>query len=602
METTQVKPEANTQAPAQPPKFAPPKKRGWVKWVRRLAILAVIAGLVLFLLNQCQSAGTQLAAGAYLTETAQVRDLTVSVSGTGPIEPIHSYRATTLVSGEVLEAPFEEGQTVSKDDLLFRIDAKDVESSIRQQESNVRQQESNIRQLESGIQQQELSLQSAQLNLEDLLERQKDNLEENAKEHNLESSATGVVTQVHVEVGDTITMGAPVADVLDRDHMKLTLPFHAADAAGFYVGQSAVVTVDGTLETISGTVDELGVTEQVGPGGSLVRQVTIRVDNPGALSDTSRGTAAVNGLSCASGGTFTYAESKQITAKESGEIETLTLSKGDWVTDGQVIGSFKKVELDDMETQVEKARIQVENARIQVENARTQLESARIQLESAQSSLQDARDQLENYTITSTVTGTVIEKNVDVGDNVGGSSASTAGYTYMAVIYDLSALTFDVRIDELDINKIQVGQKVEITADALDGEQFTGTVDKVNINGTTAGGVTTYPVTVKVDGAPAALKPGMNISAKILVEHAGEVLTIPVDAVKRGSEVLVAGPGCLDENGNVADLTAVETRQVTLGRNDENYIEVLEGLSEGDVILIENQASSMMAMMMGMGG
>ena len=42
----------------------------------------------------------------------------------------------------------------------------------------------------------------------------------------------------------------------------------------------------------------------------------------------------------------------------------------------------------------------------------------------------------------------------------------------MAVIYHLSALTFDVRIDELDINKIQVGQKVEITADALDGEQF----------------------------------------------------------------------------------------------------------------------------------
>ena len=134
METTQVKPEVNTPAstPAPPKKFTPPKKRGWVKWVRRLVILAVLAGGVVFLLAQCQSAGTQLAAGAYLTETAQVRDLTVSVSGTGPIEPIHSYRATTLVSGEVLEAPFEEGQTVSKDDLLFRIDAKDVEDNIQQ--------------------------------------------------------------------------------------------------------------------------------------------------------------------------------------------------------------------------------------------------------------------------------------------------------------------------------------------------------------------------------------------------------------------------------------------------------------------------------------
>ena len=63
----------------------------------------------------------------------------------------------------------------------------------------------------------------------------------------------------------------------------------------------------------------------------------------------------------------------------------------------------------------------------------------------------------------------------------------------------MSALTFDVSINELDINKIQVGQKVEITADALDGQSFTGTVDKVNINGTTSGGVTSYPVTVVID-------------------------------------------------------------------------------------------------------
>ena len=180
---------------------------------------------------------------------------------------------------------------MSKDDLLFRIDAKDVEDNIQQLESNIRQQELNLR--------------AAQLNLEDLLERQEDNQEENAKEHNLESNATGVVTEVHVEVGDTISIGAPVADVLDREHMKLTLPFHAADAAGFYTGQTAQVTVDGTLEVLTGAIDELGVTDQVGPGGSLVRQVTIRVDNPGALSDTSRGTASVNGLPCASGGTFT---------------------------------------------------------------------------------------------------------------------------------------------------------------------------------------------------------------------------------------------------------------------------------------------------------
>lgn len=551
METTQVKPETGTPAAPETgvPKFKPPKKKR--KWPKRVIILLVIVGVIALLLNRCVNTGTQLVAGAYLTEAAAIRDMTVSVSGTGPIEPVHSYRATTLVSGEVLEAPFEEGQTVSKGDLLFRIDAKDIENNIQQLELNLR---------------------SAQLNLNDLLKRQNDN----QKDRSIKSDADGVITTLHVEQGDTVAAGAPIAEVLDRDRMKLTVPFHSADAAGFYEGQSAVVTVDGTTDTLNGVIDSIAATDDVGPGGALVRKVTILVDNPGALSESSRGTATVNGAACASGENFTYAASKQITAKASGDLDTLSVKEGDRVYDGQIIGVISET---DMETQIENARIQVENAQL---------------------SLQNAMDRLEDYSITSTIAGTVIEKNVEVGDNVGGSSSSAnATSPYMAVIYDLSALTFEVRIDELDINKIQVGQKVEITADALDGQSFTGVVDKVNINGTTAGGVTTYPVTVKVDGTPEALKPGMNISAEIIVEHAGQVLTIPVDAVSRGNQVLVAGPGCLDENGNVVDLTAIQTRQVTLGRNDENYIEILDGLEEGEVILIENHASSFMSMMMG---
>lgn len=139
------------------------------------------------------------------------------------------------------------------------------------------------------------------------------------------------------------------------------------------------------------------------------------------------------------------------------------MKEGDRVSDGQVIGVIDET---DMATQIENARIQVENAQL---------------------SLKNAQDRLEDYSITSTITGTVIEKNVDVGDNVGGSSASGTSASYMAVIYDMSALTFDINVSDLDINKIQVGQKVEITADALDGESFTGVVDKVNINGATQG-------------------------------------------------------------------------------------------------------------------
>ena len=507
----------------------------------------MLAALVVFLFKSCSGTGSIMAAGSYIPAVAARQELLVSVSGTGTIEPIQSYKVTTLVSGEILEAPFEEGQTVHKGDVLFRIDASDVENNIEQLQLNV---------------------QSAQLALNDLLKTQSDN----QKDRNVKADDAGVITELHVDRGDSVTVGTVIADVLDRDHMKLKVPFHSADASGFYVGQAATVTVNGTAETVSGTVESIAATDEVGPGGTLVRPVTIRLVNPGALDNTSSGSATINGSASAASSTFAYAESKQVVAKTSGELKSLTVQEGDRVFLDQVIGGFDETDMD------------------------TQIQNAAIQVKTAELTLQNARDKLEDYSITSTIDGEVIEKNYDVGDNIDATTGSTSGVTYPAVIYDLSALTFDINIHELDINKIQVGQQVEITSDALDGQSFTGTVDKVNINGTTSNGVTTYPVTVRIDGSPQELKPGMNISARIIVEDAGQVLCIPVEAVSRGqngvSLVKVAGPGALDEAGSLADPSKLEDREVTLGRNDESFIEVLSGLEEGETVFIQNAASA----------
>ncbi len=555
MEATQVKPEGSSASPAvpekRPPQFQAPRKKR--RWVKRLVILAVIAAILVALLAQCVGAGQEVLGSVYLPYTAQRREMTVSVSGTGTIEPISAYRVTSLVSGEILEAPFEEGQTVHQGDVLFRIDANSVENNIQQLQLNVR---------------------SAQLALDDLLEAQSDN----QRDRNVTAEDGGILTELYVDQGDSVTVGTVIADVLDRDHMKLEVPFHSADAAGFYVGQAATVMVDGTAETLSGTVDSIAATDSVGPGGTLVRQVTILLDNPGVLTDESRGTASVNGLACATGSTFTYAASSQITAEAAGDLDVLSVREGDRVYQGQVIGVISESDLD------------------------SQIENARIALENAQLSLQNAQQQLEDYTITSTIDGEVIEKNLDVGDNIGGMTTSGTTASYAAVIYDRSQLTFDMDISEQDISQIQVGQRVEITADALDSQSFTGVVDKININGTTTSGNTTYPVTVRVDGSPEELYPGMNVSARVIVEEAGSVLTLPVEAVERGDTVLVALPGCLDEDGSIVDMTATESRQVTLGRNDDNYIEILDGLAEGDVVLaLSPQGSSLMSTMAGMG-
>lgn len=522
---------------------APKKKRRWPKVV--IAVLLVLAALFFFVIRPMLGAGKELLAGAYLTSTAKMQEMTVSVSSTGTIQPIDSYNVSGMVTGEVLEAPFEVGDQVEKGDVLYRIDPGSAETALQQAQ---------------------LSVQQAQLNYDSIV----DGL-------NPKASGAGVVQKLHVKKGDLVSAGSPIADISDTSTMTLTVPFQSADAQRIAVGSSAQVTLAGTLETLPGTVESVANADLVGNGGALVRQVKIRVQNPGALTTSTTATAKVGSIACAGSGTFEANLTQTVVATGSGEVVSLNVSAGSRVSAGQVLATLGG------------------------SSAQTSLENASISLQNAQLSLQNAQDALDNYTITAPISGTVIEKNFKAGDTIDNNSLTAAGGT-LAVLYDMSTLTFEMKIDEKDINKVQVGQEVTITADAVEGVTFSGVVDTVNINGTTVSGQTNYPVTVVIND-PQDLKPGMNVSADIIVERAGTVLCVPVDAVNRGSDkptVQVAQEGALDENGNVVDPSKLETREVTLGRNDNDNIEITSGLSEGEIVVWVNEVSNPFAAMMGM--
>ena len=331
MESTEVK-EAASQTPTAPkrPEFKIPKPKKKRRWVKVLIVLVILAALVFwFLIRPIMSASEQIGNMLYQTATAEYRDLTVSVSGTGTVEPADSYQVTALVKGEILDAPFEEGDQVEKGDVLYQIDASDVQNSIERAE---------------------ISVEQARLAYQNTL----DSKEDAAENTDVKASDTGVIQKLYYEAGDNVAAGTPIADIIDRDTMKLTIPFHPADAASFYVGESATVYVDGTAETLQGTVDSISPVDQAGTGGTLVREITITVSNPGALSNQNTGTASVGGADCAGTGTFAYAAQSTVTAKTSGKLESLTVSEGDRVTKDQIIGAF---EATDMDSQIKNAEL-----------------------------------------------------------------------------------------------------------------------------------------------------------------------------------------------------------------------------------------------------
>ena len=512
-----------------------PPKSGSSPWKKRLlrkrVLIPAVACVVALSLGIHFFGGGQTALAAdltYTTAAVERRDITSEITGSGSLEAANSYSVTSLVDGTILADYFEEGDQVNEDTVLYDIDSSDMASSLEQSE---------------------ISLSQAQ--------RSYNNKLKDLADLTVIAPKAGQVVDIAVEAGDDVSAGQTVATIRDSDTMTLKVPFLADEAAGFYVGQSAQVTLDSTFEVLNGTVTEVSGVDQVLTGNVIVRDVTIQVSNPGGLSTSQTGSATVDGCASASGGSFSYLAERSVTAEVSGTVASIHVSEGDRLSQGGAILTLTSDNLED------------------------ELQSAAEALRNAELSLESRYDQLDNYTITSPISGTVIDKNYNAGENI------ETGQT-LCSIYDLSYLTLTLNVDELDISNIQVGQQVLITAEAVEGRTYTGVVTKVSVAGTSSSGTTTYPVTIRIDETDGLL-PGMNVDATITLDSAGGVLAIPSAALNRGNTVLVTADSPSAANGTLMEGIGGDGEQyysvpVEVGVSDDSYIEIISGLQEGDTV------------------
>lgn len=506
-----------------------------------IIILAIIAGIAIPVTRNKKKDDTAQVSNE---ATVERRDIKSVITGSSTIEPNKEYSITSLVSGEITEAPFEEGDIVTKGQLMYKFDSSSMETSIT----------------------------SADIGIEKAEQSYQDTLDE-TKDAYIKSDISGTVNEILVKAGETVGAGTKIATVSDTSVLKAKVPFNAADASNIYTGNSATLTLVGTGSVLYGTVTHVGSASQALNGHMNVCYVTIEVRNPGAVNTGDSVTAMIGSIACNDVGKFEPTEERTITAKASGTLSALYISENDSVSKNATVGII------DMEYD-------------------SKLNSARLSVEDSKLSKEKLENQLKDYSITAPISGKVITKNLSAGDKYEMSNSSVKE---LALIYDMSSLCFTLNVDELDVKNINVGQAVTITADACEGTVYNGIVENVSISGTTSNGVTTYPVKVRINDFDDYLLPGMNIEAEITVSSAENVLTVPVNAVNRGDIVYVKG-NKTDDKDNAPE--GYHSVKVTTGISDDDYIEITDGLSEGDSIYILRQSSGddFMMIMPGMGG
>ena len=462
-------------------------------------------------------------------------DVTVAISGEGTVEPIEQYSVISLVEGDVLQDTFDEGDTVTKGALLYKVDSSDMEKTL--EKSNISYEKSTM------------------------------DYEDSVEAYNgltVTAPITGRVTEIKVEKGDNVSSGSQVATIVNDTYLTAKVPFSANDVSSLSVGESVTVTVENTFEKLSGSISKIYSSKRVLDGYIEVKDVEITLKNPGALDSGTYVSVSVGGVDGYQSAALEGNTEKIVTAKTSGLVSKVVASEGEYLNKGD-------------------AMIQLTN-----DSAGDELKTSQLSLKESQLSYESSQEQLDKYSITAPISGKVIEKDIKAGDTL---ESSNSGSTTLCVIADMSVMTFTIDVDELDIAQLKEGQEVSITADALSDQKFTGYVDNIGILGTSTDGVTSYPVKIVINDA-GDLWPGMNVSAEIVVNSAKDVLRIPVAAVNRGNTVLVKGVKGAEGINQKDAPDGAQYVQVKMGLNDESYIAVTDGLSEGDVILVPVVKSS----------
>jgi HlyD family secretion protein len=303
-------------------------------------------------------------------------------------------------------------------------------------------------------------------------------------------------------------------------------------------------------------------------------------------------------------GEITPAEQVSVRPEINGKIEQLPVDLGDRVKKGSLLFKLDDKELQQQRasnlTDIERAKLELQKSERDLnrakdllaeklisqelfDNTKTIYDLARVALDRAQRDLAILEERLTKTEVRAPFDCTVLTRPISIGQAVSGSGGFNSG-TEVLTIADLNSMIINAHVNQADVPRLQVGQAVEVTVEAVAGLSITGLVERIAPQATIKNNIKGYAARILLQNVDERVRPGMTANVKIPVVSAADVTAVPLNAVytEKNPET-----GSMERFVYVQKGETVEKRIVRVGVSDYFFAEIQEGLSPGEVVLTE---------------
>ncbi len=526
------------------------------KWVKKHKVLVIIVALVVVAIAVKSIFFTDAAQG-YDEETVQTRDIVTYNSFVGNVAPASDIDLTAQASEEAVKVLVEKGDKVKEGDVIAKLDTTTVDYNIELQEASLeatkKNNKYNISDAKRGYENYKETVDSG---LNSQLESARVQLESAEKAL---TDAKDEYDKAKKEI-DTGTYSSIQSVYMQREQAYRSYQQASASASDAY---DAYIKAKKAYDTAYSAVKA-----QAAKAATQATDATAA----GAAATTTISSAELASLETAMDSAYSQYQSLDRTAD----------SYYDNYTDAKKsFEDTKKSILENLEDSIENAQISYNNAKKSYDVVELAVEQQLGEYKAAYDKTKDLSDvstaeiqlaQLkasrEDYIIKAPASGTITSLSIEKGEMV------TMG-TPIATISDLEGMQVEIKVDEYTIKNVSVGDEVTIHVDALD-KDYDGTLVEVDKTATIEGGVSYF--NAKVNFTPDDdVKSGMSVEVKVMRVNEPDSISVSQSSLQYNDDN-TAYVYMKDENGELVKV------DVTLGASDGTYVQVTEGLAEGDVI------------------